>query len=308
MGRGKRPVLALGKADRLGGARPHHRGSFEFDRYLPPRRTPSITTAPGTAGFRTAAVTGTAAPEPHVPVSLVALIPPARRNWQYLTMTTRFCPYCKSNSDLMPRWASTTPLGRDRERYEIFTVRMACVCANCKNLSTAKVVRTRTNPGGDIEAMRKLTALSSCEWAPTSASSPEYPHVPAHVARCASEAHMSHGIGADAASILMTRTTIEATAKSKGIENGTLFSKIEAMSAQNVIRPATLRLAHAIRVLGNDMAHGDVDELPTSEDAADALHLMDLILEEVYQATAIADEILARRTARGEGAPTSPTP
>ncbi|MDM7884742.1 DUF4145 domain-containing protein [Curtobacterium sp. RHCKG23] len=118
---------------------------------------------------------------------------------------------------------------------------------------------------------------------------------------------MSHGIGAEAASILMTRTTIEATAKSKGIENGSLFAKIEAMSDQNVIRPATLTLAHAIRVLGNDMAHGDVEELPTTEDAADALHLMDMILEEVYQATAIADEILARRTARGEGASTSPT-
>lgn len=116
---------------------------------------------------------------------------------------------------------------------------------------------------------------------------------------------MSHGIGAEAASILMTRTTIEATAKSKGIEDGSLFNKIEAMSAQNVIRPATLTLAHAIRVLGNDMAHGDVEELPTAEDAADALHLMDMILEEVYQATAIADEILARRAARGERAAAS---
>ena len=67
-----------------------------------------------------------------------------------------------------------------------------------------------------------------------------------------------------------------------------------------VIRPATLTLAHAIRVIGNDMAHGDVEELPTEEDATDALHLMDLILEEVYQATAIADEILARRAARGQ--------
>jgi len=221
-------------------------------------------------------------------------------------MTTRFCPYCKSNSDLMPRWAKATPLGQDSSGYQIFAVRMACVCANCKNLSTAKIAKTRTNPGTDIEQMRKLTALSSCEWAPTSAPAPEYPHVPAHVARCASEAHMSHGIGAEAASILMTRTTIEATAKSKGIETGSLFSKIEAMSEQNVIRPATLTLAHAIRVLGNDMAHGDVEELPTSEDAADALHLMDMILEEVYQATAIADEILARRAARGDGAATSP--
>jgi hypothetical protein len=111
---------------------------------------------------------------------------------------------------------------------------------------------------------------------------------------------MSHGIGADAASILMARTTIEATAKSNEITKGNLFEKIEKMRDTGVIRPATLTLAHAIRVIGNDMAHGDVEELPTAEDATDALHLMDLILEEVYQATAIADEIIARRAARGQ--------
>lgn len=118
---------------------------------------------------------------------------------------------------------------------------------------------------------------------------------------------MAHGIGAEVASILMTRTTIEATAKSQLVTTGSLVAKIEAMTKRNIIRPATLKLATAIRVLGNDMAHGDVDELPTSEDAADALHLMDMILEEVFQATAIADEILARRQLRRMAGPSGAT-
>lgn len=43
---------------------------------------------------------------------------------------------------------------------------------------------------------------------------------------------MSHGIGAEAASIVTTRDTIEPTAKSKGIEDGSLFVKIEAMCTE----------------------------------------------------------------------------
>ena len=176
-----------------------------------------------------------------------------------------------------------------------------CTCANCNNVSTA-----RTRPIGAVRDLhdpttrRSITDRGDVEWSPMSAPAPDYPHVPEHVGRCAIEAHMAHGVGANAASILMARTTIEATAKSKGISKGNLFEKIEKMRDGGVIRPATLTLAHAIRVIGNDMAHGDVEELPTEEDATDALHLMDLILEEVYQATAIADEILARRAARGQ--------
>ncbi|WP_158614617.1 DUF4145 domain-containing protein [Frigoribacterium sp. PhB107] len=106
---------------------------------------------------------------------------------------------------------------------------------------------------------------------------------------------MSHSIGAEAASILMARTTIEATAKSKGIVKGNLYAKIEELSNTGVIRASALSVAHAIRHLGNDMAHGDVEDAPSAEDASDALQLMDLILNEVFQATNLAEEILARR-------------
>ncbi|ROS62195.1 uncharacterized protein DUF4145 [Frigoribacterium sp. PhB160] len=132
-------------------------------------------------------------------------------------------------------------------------------------------------------------------WTPLAASAPDFDRVPEHVARCAQQAHVSHQVGAEIASILMTRTTIEATAKSKGLTSGNLYSKIEAMAEQGIIRRDALNVAHAIRHLGNDMAHGDVEDPPTPEDASDALKLMDLILSEVYQATSLADEILKRR-------------
>jgi len=63
------------------------------------------------------------------------------------------------------------------------------------------------------------------------------------------------------AAILMARTTIEATAKSQAIITGSLIAKIDAMAmaTAQLIRPALRDAAHAIRHLGNDMAHGDVE-------------------------------------------------
>lgn len=223
-------------------------------------------------------------------------------------MTSRLCPYCAANSDMAPVWASTERR-RDAAGFPIYKNRVVCVCANCRELSTAIIypmaeALTTTSSSSD---MRQALALSTVTWSPQSAPAPSFPHVPIHVARCATEAHMAHGIGAEIASILMTRTTIEATAKSQDVTEGSLMAKIKEMSDRNIIRPATLSLADAIRILGNDMAHGDVEALPTSEDASDALKLMDMILEEVYQATAIADEILARRAVRtGKDRPQTP--
>lgn len=214
-------------------------------------------------------------------------------------MVTRLCPYCQSNSDMAPAWASSEAVG---EVFGVtqYRVRLACVCANCHELSTAVIASTsrHVHTSSGNQAMRDALRAQEVEWSPLAAPSPEYPHVPAHVARCAKEAHMAHSIKADAASILMTRTTIEATAKDKGVIEGQLYRKIETMKERELVRPAVVTIAHAIRVLGNDMAHGDVEELPTAEDATDALRLMDMILEEVYQAAATAAEILARREAR----------
>lgn len=223
-------------------------------------------------------------------------------------MTSRLCPYCKVTSDMAPVWAATET-STNTSGYAIYKNRVVCMCANCRELSTA-IIFPMAEPlttSSESRDIRAALALSSVVWTPQSAPAPLFPRVPSHVARCATEAHMAHGIGAEIASILMTRTTIEATAKSQDVTDGSLMAKIKEMSDRNIIRPATLSLADVIRVLGNDMAHGDVEALPTSEDASDALKLMDMILEEVFQATAIADEILARRAVRtGKDLPQTP--
>lgn len=101
--------------------------------------------------------------------------------------------------------------------------------------------------------------------------------------------------------ILMARTVVEATAKDKGIKTGSLVAKIDELARQGFIRPSTKDAAHEIRHFGNDMAHGDIEEVPDSEDVQDVLVLMDEILSEVFQGPARTARLVQKRTA-----PTTP--
>lgn len=212
-------------------------------------------------------------------------------------MTARRCPYCKTLANQSAQWGNARP---ERISGTVFyQARIAATCNNCHNVNIAVVTHPEaninyTNPQPDL--VRILEKLAdNLTWYPVSVDSPDYPDVPAHVAECAKQAHQAAGIGAYIASILMARTTIEATAKAKDIKTGDLVKKIEAMSDQGLIRPTLKDAAHAIRYVGNDMAHGDVEDAPDKQDAEDILTLMDLVLVEVFQATALTEQILARR-------------
>lgn len=190
--------------------------------------------------------------------------------------------------------------GRHVDTIRDMTSYVAATCGNCGAISVARV----TGPAIEIpsdsnrvpNARRVIEdAANELEWFPISVAAPAFPDVPDHVARCATEAYQTASIGASMAAILMARTTIEATAKFKGITRGQLIKKIDQMAADDLIRPALKRAAHAVRILGNDMAHGDVEEQPTAEDVEDTLKLMTMILSEVFEAEALTDSILSRR-------------
>jgi len=97
------------------------------------------------------------------------------------------------------------------------------------------------------------------------------------------------------ASILMARTVVEATAKAKGITSGRLVSKIDELATQGLVRNSTKDAAHEIRHLGNDMAHGDIEDSPAQVDVDDVLALMDEVLNEVFQGPARTARVRARR-------------
>jgi predicted transcriptional regulator len=100
----------------------------------------------------------------------------------------------------------------------------------------------------------------------------------------------------------MARAVVEATAKDKGITNGTVQTKINQLAADGHISEAMKEAAHEIRFAGNEAAHGDLVGEPISvEEASEVVELMDAILERVYQEPAKVARVRASREARRNG-------
>ena len=96
----------------------------------------------------------------------------------------------------------------------------------------------------------------------------------------------------------MARTVVEATAKAKGIESGSLYNKIDSLAEKNVIQEFTKKTAHSIRQFGNDMAHGDIELPVDAEDVDMVLGFMDALLAEVFQTPARLAALQAKIAAR----------
>lgn len=206
-------------------------------------------------------------------------------------MPSTTCAYCGRLTHMKVQWANFVLMPTSS-----FLIQGVLTCDHCNRASVASrpYEGTRAYASdrlGDIEYDHLL------RWQPKKGISPEFPDVPEHVARAAQEAHEACSINALMAAILMARTVVEATAKNKGITDGTLFAKIDAMEKASLIRKSTAEAAHEIRHFGNDMAHGDIEELPDQEDAEEVLALMDEVLNEVFQGPARTQRIREKRSA-----------
>lgn len=205
-------------------------------------------------------------------------------------MPSTTCAYCGRLTHMTHRFSNSY-------RIQNGTVYLqgAFSCDNCSRLSVA------ARKQGSDTSIESVGSESQLAWQPRAAVSPEFPDVPKHIARAAKEAHESHSISALMAAILMARTVVEATAKEKGITKGTLVAKIDDMQKADLIRKPTAEAAHEIRHFGNDMAHGDIADLPSAEDAAEVLELMDEVLNEVFQGPARTQRIKDKRAAAASG-------
>jgi len=206
------------------------------------------------------------------------------------------CGYCGRLTHATRVWTNFVR----PEGSTAYYVQGAAACDNCHRASIGARTLDPSETPTSVE-QRFEAFVDRLTWYPRKAASPDFPDVPEHIARAAKEAHESHSINALMASILMARTVVEASAKEKGITSGTLVAKIDGMQQQDLIRKSTAEAAHEIRHFGNDMAHGDIADLPSADDAAEVLALMDEVLNEVFQGPARTERIKARRT----GTPTA---
>ncbi|MGW3157046.1 DUF4145 domain-containing protein [Streptomyces sp. NPDC001089] len=218
---------------------------------------------------------------------------------------TTTCGWCGAFAAMQFVKFSVTPTGRtavvslipgQRPRptptfWEMYT------CPACSAASIALIA----NDGDDDEDDRAFL-----RWIPDKPPVKEYPDsVPKAIAAVAGEAHSSLRVGNVQAAVLMARTTVEATAKAKGITSGNLVAKIDALYAQRLIYEHVRDAAHEVRFAGNDAAHGDlVDDPISAEEAESIVELMDMLLEGVFIAPAKTAAQAAARQARKSTGPT----
>lgn len=212
-----------------------------------------------------------------------------------MRMPSTLCPFCERLSHMTLVWGHVYEDGN--------RARVAATCDNCDNLSVARgpvdysyTARVTRDLGHAAKAIAGHE--DALEWWPKSGATPEVHDVPDGIARAAREAYSSASVNNHMAAILMARTVVEATAKAKSITQGNLASKINALRDQGFIRPAIAEQAHEVRFMGNDMAHGDIDEAPDAIDSEEILALMGEVLSEVFQGPARLARIRNRRETR----------
>lgn len=214
-------------------------------------------------------------------------------------MPSRACGYCGVH-------AHFTPVGLRHIAFEdegyLEYVQSGFECAACGLMSLGTTDLVSGMPGyraqvkeGSERSYWELIGVDT--WLPGN-DGPKIENLPAAVATAAGDAYKSFKSRVYTAAVLMARTTIEATAKHHGITGRNLLVKIDKMHEEGLILQSTKLAAHAIRSLGNDMAHGDL-ELSIGRDVArDVVELMQLILREVFELPYLATKLQERADER----------
>ncbi len=198
----------------------------------------------------------------------------------------------------------------------VYPIEIAATCDACQRFNTASgqsVDKGRKLTVGSIlnsaQAVEEGEAMTIEQWSPPPMRPVDTAFIPDPVAGYFKEAHDAFSIGAYRAVLLLVRSLVEATAKDRKIVSGHLIQKINKLYGEGHIRKGTRDMAHALRILGNDMAHGDIEEVPAQEDADDALTIARFVLDDVYVADARRADMLERRSeAKAPASPESTEP
>lgn len=179
---------------------------------------------------------------------------------------------------------------------------LACapmVCSICRGQSIAFSTVGPEYAKNHLNAFFQSARGDELRWRPSATESRRYPDVPSHIGDAATEAFECQSCEHYRGAILLARAVIEATAKDRGFNTGTLHNKIELMATGGVIRNVIKDAAHGIRQLGNGTAHGDFVDPVSVEESRLVIRLMEDILNDVYQSPAAIEQALeAARTRR----------
>lgn len=179
----------------------------------------------------------------------------------------------------------------------VFTAPFTCTHCGAVNIGHTFIGKdTHLDP---YDAMTR--GRVEIKWLPKVSSAPSFGDTPSEIAAPAREAYTAWDHDAYRASILMARAVLEAICKNHGITKGNLLAKIDAMKEADHITKALKDAAHAVRILANDMAHGDfVKTEPTEQQAKAALGIMRQFIEQLYEQPAQNARLMGEEEASSE--------
>ncbi|WP_250158170.1 DUF4145 domain-containing protein [Vibrio alginolyticus] len=102
----------------------------------------------------------------------------------------------------------------------------------------------------------------------------------------------SESLHAPAGAVMLSASAVDAMLKSKGLTNGSLYSRINTAAEQHIITEDMATWAHDVRLDANDQRHADQNaSLPTTIDAQRVLDFSMALAEILY--------VLPSKVARG---------
>jgi hypothetical protein len=110
-------------------------------------------------------------------------------------------------------------------------------------------------------------------------------HIPPEVTPGFKEALRCNWVNAPGATVLMCRRALQVSCDREQAVGNDLFTQIDDLASKGRITETLKRMAHRIRLLGKQGAHGDysdIDETIEAKDAEDALKFMQHYLDHVY--------------------------
>jgi len=118
-------------------------------------------------------------------------------------------------------------------------------------------------------------------------------HIPESIAEDFREALRCRFVNALCATVVMCRRALQVSCNREKAEGKSLKQQIDNLAAKQLITEPLKQMAHRIRLLGNEGAHGDysdIDASITAQDADDAITFMHHYLQHVYILTKLLEE------------------
>ncbi|EKF9810467.1 DUF4145 domain-containing protein [Vibrio cholerae] len=185
-------------------------------------------------------------------------------------LTLSRCPHCSVASPLLKlreRFETADQANRNYRTWGIY------ICSSCGGVVTAWAKRGTNNV---MDSFPKVRSISD-----------DIPETAKAYLQQASES-----LHAPAGAVMLSASAVDAMLKSKGLINGSLYTRINTAAEQHIITEDMATWAHDVRLDANDQRHADQNaSLPTTIDAQRVLDFSMALAEILY--------VLPSKVARG---------